>query len=113
MKVVDKLWGFEVWFENNELYCGKKLFCRDRIWSSEGDYHYHPRKDETFYIIEGKLKLDVEGIVTVLSIGEAMRIKPGTKHRFRSHGEHCIFIEVSTTHCDTDSIRCKLEDKIE
>jgi len=113
MKTVGKLWGFEIEFANNDLYCGKKIFCRDRIWSSEGDYHYHPIKDETFYIIEGKLELDVEGTVTILSIWESMRIKPGTKHRFRSHGDYCIFIEVSTTHCDTDSIRCKLEEESE
>jgi mannose-6-phosphate isomerase-like protein (cupin superfamily) len=110
MKTVGKLWGFEIWFENNDLYCGKKIFCRDEIWSSEGDYHYHPIKDETFYVIEGKLELDVEGTVNILSEGEAMRIKPGTKHRFRSHRDRCVFIEVSTTHCDTDSIRCKLEE---
>lgn len=113
MKIVEKLWGRETWFENNDLYCGKELICIGDIWSSEGDYHYHPIKDETFYVIEGQLELDIEGTVRILSKGDAVRIRPNTKHRFRSRGSHCKFIEVSTTHCDTDSIRCKLEDEIE
>jgi len=112
-KYVEKLWGYEIWFENNELYCGKKIFCRNRVWSSEGDYHYHPIKDETFYVLSGVLELDIEGHTTFLSDGASRRIPPGTKHRFRSDTDECIFIEVSTSHCDTDSIRCKLEEESE
>lgn len=107
-KWVGKKWGREIWFENNELYCGKKLMCKDKIWSSDGWYHYHPEKDETFFVIEGYLELDIEGQAVVLAEGASKRIMPGQRHRFRSANEaECIFIEVSTTHCDTDSIRVK------
>jgi mannose-6-phosphate isomerase-like protein (cupin superfamily) len=107
-KTVNKKWGYETWFENNDLYCGKKLVCRDQVWSSDGWYHYHPKKDETFFVIEGSLVLDIEGRSSVLTEGVARRIPPNTRHRFRSLGkEECVFIEVSTTHCDTDSIRVK------
>jgi mannose-6-phosphate isomerase-like protein (cupin superfamily) len=146
-KKINKKWGYEVWFSNNELYCGKEIVCvgskfRERLrnikwcptkiprghnrskinlikhikyliktltnnglWSSEGKYHYHPIKDETFYIIEGTLILDVEGKRMWLSKGDSYRIKPGVKHRFRSQGGRCKFIEVSTTHREEDSIR--------
>jgi len=106
-KRVEKKWGYEIWFENNELYCGKKLVCRGKVWSSEGDYHYHPEKDETFFVILGILELDIEGVSAFLIPGKSMRIKPGTRHRFRSHTMGCSFIEVSTTHSDEDSIRVK------
>ena len=112
MKIVEKLWGWERWIENNELYCLKELVCTGGIWTSKGKYHYHPIKDETFYIVEGQLELDIEGTASIFSKGDVIRIKPNTKHRFRSRGAHCKFMEVSTTHCDTDSIRCKLEDEI-
>lgn len=108
-KWVLKKWGREIWFENNELYCGKKIMCKDQIWTSDGWYHYHPIKDETFFVIQGYLELDIEGDSRVLAEGASIRILPGTRHRFRSASdkEECIFIEVSTTHCDTDSIRVK------
>jgi N-acetylneuraminate synthase len=106
MKSVKKDWGEEIWFANNELYCGKELVCRDEIWSSKGKYHYHPIKDETFYVLEGDLVLDIEGEELLLDpMSNSVRIKPGTRHRFRSVGSECRFIEVSTTHSDEDSIR--------
>ncbi len=106
-KIVIKKWGHETWFENNDLYCGKKLVCRNNVWSSDGWWHYHPKKDETFYIVSGTLELDIEGESIFLVEGTSKRILPKTRHRFRSGTKECVFIEVSTTHCDTDSIRVK------
>jgi mannose-6-phosphate isomerase-like protein (cupin superfamily) len=105
MKIVEKDWGHEIWFANHGGYCGKEIVCLHRKWSSGGKYHYHPIKDETFWIIEGTLLLDVEGKEVVLTYPSYYRIKPGVKHRFRSAGAYCRFIEVSTTHRDDDSIR--------
>ena len=108
LKFVKKKWGHEKWFANNELYCGKELYCCNHIWSSDGRYHYHPIKDETFFVISGRLELDIEGSSHFLRGGDSIRINPGIKHRFRSHSTECVFIEVSTTHCEEDSIRCNL-----
>lgn len=110
MKTVRKNWGHEIWIENNELYCGKELLSNGE-WSSKGKFHYHPIKDETFYILKGILQLDVgleNGWInsTILREGDRMRIKPTIKHRFRGIAGKCTFIEFSTTHKDEDSIRC-------
>jgi len=59
-KYIKKSWGYELWFINNSLYCGKMLLINKDSWSSEGRYHYHKIKDETFFVIEGILILDVE-----------------------------------------------------
>lgn len=111
MKFVDKDWGYEVWFENNEMYCGKMLKVVRDIWSSNGKFHYHKRKDETFIVIEGELLLDIgdeKGVITenILTPYESIRVKPGVKHRFTSNTPQTKFIEVSTTHSDDDSFRC-------
>jgi len=102
---VEKKWGHEIWFANNELYCGKELYCAKNVWSSGGLYHYHPIKDETFYVISGALELDIEGTLHLLNEGDSIRIKPGVKHRFRSYTDECFFIEASTNHSEEDSIR--------
>ena len=105
MRIIEKAWGHEIWFENNEKYCGKEITCVDERWSSGGKYHYHPIKDETFWVLEGVLVLDIEGQEMFLHYPASYRIEPGIRHRFKSGGEYCKFIEVSTTHRDDDSIR--------
>lgn len=113
MRIVPKDWGHELIIENNDLYCLKVLVCEDRIWSSKGRFHYHRIKDETFLILEGILELDIEqedGALAsqYLKEGDHIRILPNTKHRFRSAGRRCKFIEASTKHFDDDSVRVEL-----
>ena len=107
MRIIHKTWGYEVEFENNEMYCGKELVCVDEKWSSKGKFHHHDVKDETFYVIEGSLVLEIVEngleIRMVLNEKDSFRIRPGVQHRFRSIGTICRFIEVSTTHSDEDS----------
>jgi mannose-6-phosphate isomerase-like protein (cupin superfamily) len=106
-----KSWGKELWFENNEKYCGKLLTIYHGYWSSKGKFHYHKIKDETFYVIFGSLHLDVEidGVIRSLTLDphSSFRVKPNIKHRFTcAGGLFCQFIEVSTNHQDSDSYRC-------
>lgn len=109
---VEKSWGYEDWFANNEKYCGKLLFIENGKWSSEGNFHYHRIKDESFFVIEGSLLLEFVGdhneIFTIeLEEMQSARLFPGTRHRFTAISEKgCKFIEVSTTHSDKDSYRC-------
>lgn len=107
IKKVRKSWGSEIWLINNELYCAKILNCHKNKWSSNGLYHYHKKKDETFYILHGKIILDVEGKETFLGIGDSYRIFPGQRHRFKSLSPISKILEVSTHHDDTDSFRVK------
>ena len=109
---VKKSWGYEIWFENNEKYCGKLLFVKYGEWSSKGKFHFHKNKDETFFVIEGTLIIEYEKDNKIhqskFSEFGTIRILPGVKHRFTSFSkEGCKFIEVSTTHEDSDSYRCE------
>lgn len=110
-KFVEKSWGYELWFENNEKYCGKLLFVEYRKWSSKGKFHYHPKKDETFFVVKGDLLLEIaneDGSVRrqYMPPKASIRIKPGKRHRFTSASlQGCEFVEVSTTHSDDDTIR--------
>jgi mannose-6-phosphate isomerase-like protein (cupin superfamily) len=115
-KMVGKSWGWERWIVNNELYCGKELFIRKGEWSSNGKYHYHRIKDETFYVTSGILILDYviedngkEFKSIELKENDTFRIMPGVKHRFTSKTpEGCKFIEFSTKHSDDDSYRVQM-----
>ena len=112
VKFVKKDWGHEKWFANTPDYCGKELFVKQSVWSSDGNYHYHKIKDETFYIIEGNLVLNYVGTDNLfrnikLRPGSAFRVPPLIKHRFTTYTwGGCTFIEASTHHEDSDSYRC-------
>ncbi|MHA2112610.1 MAG: cupin domain-containing protein [Candidatus Hodarchaeales archaeon] len=106
-KVVDRTWGYEIWPVNNELYCFKQILCLKDKWSSNGRWHKHPKKDETFYIVQGTLLIEIDGEENrfILTSGDSIRLPPGTGHRFTSETSFCYFIEVSTTHREDDTIR--------
>ena len=112
--VVLKSWGWERWFANTDLYCGKELFIARGKCLSDGRYHFHKEKDETFYVLRGKLQIDyfdnrfyepdmyIDQII--LKKGQSFRIRPYTSHRFMASGYlSCKFIETSTHHSDDDS----------
>jgi len=114
-----KSWGMEIQFINTPLYCYKMLVCVHNRWSSKGRFHYHIIKDETFFVVKGKLELEViincaadqinpiDSFVhnIIVSAQETYRVFPNIQHRFRSVGRSCIFYEISTRHDDSDSIR--------
>lgn len=109
---VEKSWGWEIWFANTPEYCGKLLHVDPDHWSSEGKFHYHEIKDETFFITSGNLFLDIakengEYERYTLKEKDSFRIIPGIKHRFASAtSKPCEFVEASTHHEDSDSYRC-------
>jgi len=103
MKTVNKLWGIEIWIANCEEYCGKFLNLRAGYISS---YHYHRIKKETFYCLDGKVLLTVEGVTFILfADDEPVTIHPGQKHSFESISPLATLLEISTTHSDEDVVR--------
>lgn len=123
-KTVIKGWGYEIWVENNKLYCGKHLHV---LPGKQCSVHYHKKKKETFYIINGELLLTyslpnqtmleindyvlfwktIADIKTlVLKKGESFTIETLTLHKFTSNTNYpCDFIEFSTHHEESDSYR--------
>ena len=104
---VDKPWGHEVRWAINDKYLGKILHIeRGQKLSRQ----YHEVKDETIYVLQGLLILEL-GMdesknnqaekIKVLETGESYRIKPGVIHRFIAPREGFVrLIEVSTPEID-------------
>lgn len=97
---VPKEWGEEHWIVNRE-YCGKKLVLNKGFRCS---LHYHEVKDEVFYVIAGRVLLELGDEVHVLAKGDHRHVPPGTVHRFWGI-EDSEIIEFSTHHEDEDSYR--------
>ncbi|MEM7819781.1 MAG: cupin domain-containing protein [Candidatus Aenigmatarchaeota archaeon] len=104
-EIHDKIWGNEIWIVNNEKYCGKILELREGYRSS---MHYHKEKDETFYILYGRVLIEAYDGMAVLERGDSIRILPETLHRFTGL-KNSLILEISTYHKESDSYR--IEDK--
>nr|OQA20900.1 MAG: Cupin domain protein [Firmicutes bacterium ADurb.Bin354] len=64
--------------------------------------HYHAKKEETFVVLHGDLKLDLDGETVLLHKGDVVTVERNKKHSFSSENG-CIFEEISTTHYVNDS----------
>lgn len=99
---VEKVWGEEIWLVNRPEYCGKLLVLDKGAQSS---YHYHKKKQETFYCIEGYAVLTVEDKEYMLApFARPKTIFPNEKHMFRGITE-AVILEVSTQHDEADVYR--------
>jgi len=102
---VDKPWGHELISVLTDRYCGKVIVIETGRRLS---LQYHERKDESVYVISGRLRLHLEddaGAMTVreLGPGDSARVPVGRRHRFEA-AERVELIEVSTPELD-DVIR--------
>jgi mannose-6-phosphate isomerase len=107
---VEKPWGWELIWAEADDYVGKILFVRAEQSLS---LQFHNVKDESWYVQEGKAKLELGDTgqtilnTEVIGPGDCFRFRPGTVHRVTAL-EDTTIIEVSTPHLD-DVVR--LEDR--
>lgn len=81
-------------------YAGKLIFIeKDQRLSLQ----YHRKKDESMYIFQGKVALELETdgklVQSILMPGDCLHIPPKTKHRLKAIEDTTLF-EVSTPELD-------------
>lgn len=105
---VPKPWGHEHIWAETDRYAGKILTIRS---GERLSLQFHRQKDESIYVLSGRLALTLENEsgdleTHELGPGESRRIAPGRRHRFEALSDTEL-IEVSTPELD-DVVR--LED---
>jgi mannose-6-phosphate isomerase len=98
---VAKPWGHELWFAHTDRYAGKLLHVRRGHRLS---VQYHERKDETSYLLSGRLVLsrgwDIESLdEREIGRGAVWRNVPGVVHAIEAL-EDAVVLEVSTPELD-------------
>ena len=107
---INKEWGYELWLANNEKenYCGKILFIKPGMSTS---LHFHGKKHETFYILEGELDVETGCTATTvktnyfLKEGDTFEIDRLVPHKLSATGIAVKLVEISTYHEDCASYR--------
>ena len=98
---IDKPWGHEIWWAWTDDYVGKILHVKA---GHKLSVQYHERKDETSYVLRGRLTLykgpTAEALETSLvEPGAQWRNLPGEVHTIEAI-EDADVLEVSTPHLD-------------
>ena len=108
IEIHPKGWGYEKWIVNKDEYCGKLLHI---IKGMKCSWHYHQKKDETFYLQEGKLLVryseedDIKKAVEVImERGDKLHVYRGLRHQMFALEDSDLF-EFSTQHFEDDSYR--------
>ena len=104
---VEKPWGHELWWAENDAYAGKLLHVDAGHRLS---LQLHREKDETSYLLSGRLRLTLgpgphDLHEQEIGPGYAWRVEPGTVHRIEAI-EDSVVLEVSTPHLD-DVVRLR------
>lgn len=104
---VEKPWGHEVWWADTDEYAGKLLHVDAGHRLS---LQMHREKDETSYLLSGRLRLtrgpsEDELEEREIGPGFAWRVRPGTVHSIEAL-EDSVVLEVSTPHLD-DVVRLR------
>lgn len=104
---VEKPWGHEIWWAATDQYVGKILHVQKGHRLS---LQYHEVKDETSYVLSGRLILvqgESEGNLTERTVGEGdvWRNRPGTIHTIEALEDSDV-LEASTPHLD-DVVRLR------
>lgn len=98
---VEKPWGHELWWAQTESYAGKLLHVEA---GHQLSLQLHREKDETSYLLSGRLRLTRGPTIDDLEVreigpGYAWRVEPGTVHSIEAL-EDSLVLEVSTPHLD-------------
>lgn len=106
---VEKPWGHEEWWAQTDAYAGKLLYVKACHALS---LQLHREKDETSYVLSGRLRLRrgaSPGTLREEEIGPGFswRVPPGTVHSIEAI-EDSVVVEVSTPQLDDVT---RLEDR--
>jgi mannose-6-phosphate isomerase-like protein (cupin superfamily) len=98
---VDKPWGHEIWWAQTEKYAGKLLFVNQ---GQRLSVQMHREKDETSYLLSGRLLLMQGPSVKELTErtigpGTSWRNEPGVVHTIEALEDSTV-LEVSTPQLD-------------
>ncbi len=80
-------------------------YCKKLIVMLPGQTHpeqYHLKKEETFHILHGELRIALDGKEQSYRPGDVIRVERGVRHGFHSPAG-TVFEEISSTHYQDDS----------
>jgi mannose-6-phosphate isomerase-like protein (cupin superfamily) len=69
---------------NQSLCLVNESVIRVGVFEGEFHWHKHDREDEFFFVMDGRLLIDLEGRTVELAPGQGMMVPKGVMHRTRA-----------------------------
>jgi mannose-6-phosphate isomerase-like protein (cupin superfamily) len=83
---------------NKSINCGRRLVWATTPKDRTLDFHAHPDSDEVFFIVEGKMQLELKDKTLNLNTGDMCVVPKGVEHRPICTTEViCVVIEKQDT----------------
>lgn len=86
-------WGFDTDIIDTKLYSSRVLIVLE---GQSLPYFYHKKRDKTLFILQGVVKLVIEGKSKFLQEGETYHILPKIRHQIVAFKGDATIIEVGT-----------------
>ena len=97
----DEPWSPKIVAELNDAYVKVVKLEGEFVW------HHHDDEDELFWVVSGRLRMELRDGDVVLEPGELVVVPKGVEHRPVAEGEtHVVLIEPKTT-LNTGNVRDK------
>ena len=95
----DKPWSPKIVAELNDAYVKVVKLEGEFVW------HHHDDEDELFWVVSGRLRMELRDGEVLLDPGELLVVPKGVEHRPVADGEtHVVLIEPKTT-LNTGNVR--------
>jgi sialic acid synthase SpsE/mannose-6-phosphate isomerase-like protein (cupin superfamily) len=100
-------YGIENFWESGltMLTVVNRAYCKKLLILFAGQRHpeqYHKVKEETFHVLYGTIKLELDGKPIICKPGDVVTVNPGVVHAF-STADGAVIEEISSTHNINDS----------
>jgi mannose-6-phosphate isomerase-like protein (cupin superfamily) len=95
----DESWSPKIVGELNDTYVKVVKLEDEFVW------HHHDDEDELFWVVSGRLRMELRDGDVILEPGELLVVPKGVEHRPVAEGEtHVVLIEPKTT-LNTGNVR--------
>ncbi|MXV16774.1 cupin domain-containing protein [Pedobacter sp. HMF7056] len=78
---------------------------RVSVMTKEFYWHYHPNSDETFQVLEGGIRIDLEDETIELQPGQLFTVPKNAVHRTRPVGDRSVNITFERQDMETIKVR--------
>ena len=91
-------------YDNHPIATINDHVVRISVMTQPYHWHLHPNSDETFLVVEGRLKIEFESGALQLEPGQMVTVPRGVRHRTSPVGERSVNITFEAANAETIAI---------
>jgi len=94
----------EASYDNHPIATVNDHVVRISLMTQPYPWHFHPNSDETFLVVEGRLKIEFEDGTLELGPGQMATVPRGVRHRTRPSGDRSVNLTFEAANAETVAV---------